>query len=147
MPKESKDKHFIKKPYYEGGPKAMREFITGQMQYPADALKKRIEGTVTTKITINQKGQVTDAKVIGGLGHGCDEEALRLVRLLKFKVGKMRKIKALFHKTIRIHFRLPKTTPQQIRYLYTKSSKPDSAGTAKREQKKGGSYEYTIRWH
>ncbi|MEM6322004.1 MAG: energy transducer TonB, partial [Bacteroidota bacterium] len=97
MKKERKDHQFIKKPYYEGGISAMRMFIKKHLVYPEIAKKRQIEGTVYLRYTINQKGEVIDSKVIRGIGHGCDEEATRLVRLLKFKVPKNRRPKLLFH--------------------------------------------------
>ncbi len=137
MKKEKKDKHFIKKPVYPGGPVAMKSFIKSQLKYPKEALDNKIEGTVTLRYTINQHGQVIDTKVIKKLGFGCNEEAIRIVKLLKFKVAKSYKTKALFHKTINIHFRLPPTTDQKVVYRYQISS--DST------PKPGGySYQVTI---
>ena len=138
MQKERKDKNFIKKPVYPGGPTAMRQFIREHLVYPKDALEHRIEGTVTLKYTIDHKGKVIDTHVVAGLGHGCDEEAQRLVRLFRFEVAKSRGVKVTFQKDIHIHFRLPKTTPMpektgtQINYVTT-SSKAPAAG-----------YSYTI---
>lgn len=129
MKRTSKDKDFIKKPIYPGGPKAMREFIRKNLRYPAEALEKRIEGTVVLNFDIDHKGRVTDVRVISGLGYGCDEEAVRVVKLLRFDVPKNWKLKVIFHKDIQIHFRLPKETPAQksplqLQYVTTPSSAP-----------------------
>jgi TonB family protein len=81
MHKPAKDKHFIKQPWYEGGPKAMKQYIAEQLCYPDEALAQRVEGTVSVRFDIDHKGDVIDVKIIGhGLGHGCDEEAIRLVK-------------------------------------------------------------------
>ena len=82
MKKERKGKHFIKKPIYKGGPSALKQFISQQMQYPKEALAQKKEGTVLIRYTINHLGKVVDTKIISGIGFGCDEEADRLVRLL-----------------------------------------------------------------
>jgi len=121
MQRERKEKSFVKKPIYEGGANAMRAFVKKQLKYPEKALKNRIEGTVYLKYTIDYQGNVIDTQVISGLGHGCDEEAERIVKLLKFKVPKNRKIKVAFHKHIQIHFRLPKQkeVPEQPQISYT----------------------------
>ena len=126
MKKERKDKNFIKNPVYPGGPAAIRKFVRDNLVYPTDALKHNIEGTVSLKYTIDHKGHVIDTNVIAGLGHGCDDEAIRIVRLLKFEVPKTRGVKVQFHKEIHVHFRLPKkrkgmpaTTTQ---YVYTTPS-------------------------
>ena len=111
MAKETKDKHFIKKPIYIGGPKAMKQFISENLKYPKEALENKVEGTVWIDYKVNNKGEVTDAKVISGLKNGCDEEALRLVKLLKFSALRNRKLRVTFNKKIQIHFRLPKEKP------------------------------------
>lgn len=144
MKKERKDKNFIKKPVYPGGPAAMRAFIKQNLKYPPEAVEKGIEGTVSLKYTIDHKGNVSDAHVISGLGYGCDEEAKRLVRLFKFEVPKTRGVKVQFHKDMHVHFRLPKkkaVPPQQFvpQYTYTPAKKP--AAPAKQP---GSSVSYTI---
>lgn len=145
MHKERKDKHFIKKPIYEGGLKSMRAFISQHKKYPKDALDNKVEGTVYLKYTIDYKGNIIDTKVIRGLGHGCDEEAERVVRLLKFKVPKNRGVKVKFYKNIQIHFRLPKKKEkpkQQITYSYTTTTQKEEQP----DKKKGGGYTIQINY-
>ncbi len=131
MTKEKKDKHFIKKPVYPGGSKAFKDFISKNLKYPQDALKSKTQGTVFLKYDIDYKGNVTDAKVIKGIGNGCDEEAVRVIKLLKFEIPKgPRKLKVLFHKEAKINFKLPilkkQTKPNiqgQTQYVITPSKK------------------------
>lgn len=107
MKKERKEESFIKQPYYKGGEKALREFVSLQLRYPEISKLNKIEGDVHIKYDINYKGEVTDTKIIGGLDEACNEEAARVVKLLKFIVPKTpRHLKVTFHKTIRIHFHL-----------------------------------------
>ncbi len=108
--KQKKAKHFIKKPAYRGGLPAMRQFIKEHLQYPPLALEQQIEGTVYLSYLLNYKGVVLSTKVIHRLGYGCDEEAERLVNLLKFKVPVNRGVKVKFRKSIQIHFRLDSAT-------------------------------------
>ena len=111
MARERKPKNFIPKPEYKGGPKAMSDFIASQMRYPKEALESGIEGTVVLRIRIDYKGRVLGSELRSKLGYGCDEEARRLVRLLKFEVKqKVRGGKVLYHKKINIHFHLPQNT-------------------------------------
>jgi len=149
MDKERKDKSFIKKPIYLGGTKAYIAFIKDNLKYPQEALKNKIEGTVMLRYSINYKGEVTDAKILKGLGYGCDEEAKRIVKLLKFEIPKgPRKLKVLFHKDTKINFRLPKkktvAPKKSISYTYT-TAKKDSKQEQK-PQKAKQSYSYTINW-
>lgn len=148
MQKEKKDKHFIKKPIYPGGPQAMRLFIRENLRYPEEALAQKTEGTVTLKYAIDHQGHVTEAKVVAGLGHGCDEEAVRLVKLLRFEVPKHRGVKVRFTKDIHIHFRLPKAQPkprvQTAQVQYTVASAPKPSGAEEEKKESGGGYTYTI---
>ena len=148
MKKERKDKHFIKKPFYEGGLKALRDFIGKNKKYPKEALEKKIEGTVYLRYTINYKGKVIDTKILSSLGHGCDKEAIRIVKLLRFKVQKNYVGKIKFFKTIQIHFKLPQDKPQptsntQVSYNITSSKKKKETPPKKNN---GGGYSYTIKY-
>lgn len=154
MHKETKDKHFIQKPTYEGGQKAMKQFITENLKYPKDAFENKIEGTVFIDYKVDNKGIVVSAKVISGLGHGCDEEALRLVKLLKFNAPRNRKIRITFNKKIQIHFRLPKVKPapkpqfsqptEGYNYVVTKKSKPKPKPVKKNTPKRKYTYTVTV---
>ncbi|MEP6645963.1 MAG: energy transducer TonB [Saprospiraceae bacterium] len=155
MKKERKDKDFIKAPYLEGGKAALESFVKNELRYPKEALKAKIEGTVSIRYTVDYKGKIIDANVIASLGYGCDEEALRIVRSLKFKVPNDGKITSKFTRKLHIHFRLPGSpavlpptkqmavTPEGTSFSYqyqvtTTAPKADSGGTKK------GSYDITI---
>jgi protein TonB len=141
MNREKKDKHFIKKPFYEGGPDAAKQFIKENLRYPKEAFKQRITGTVTVRYTIDHEGNVVEAHAIAGIGFGCDEEAIRVIKLLKFKVPKTRGVKVQFHQTRHIHFRLPdKSESTQVTY----SIKPKSKNPEKPEKPQKPGYNYTI---
>ncbi|MFK8104708.1 MAG: energy transducer TonB [Saprospiraceae bacterium] len=122
--KQKKAKHFIRKPAYPGGLTALRQFIVENLQYPPLALAQKIEGTVYLSYLLNYRGNVLSTKVISSLGYGCDEEAERLVNLLKFKVPVNRGVKVKFRKSIQIHFRLDSATmpPQRSINLSNKYS-------------------------
>ncbi len=44
-------------------------------EYPEEALKNGVEGQVLLELSISTEGEVTDAQVVQGLGHGLDEAA------------------------------------------------------------------------
>ncbi len=58
----------------------LRAFIRAHLRYPSQARNKGIEGTVYVAFTVDASGRVLDPEVIVGIGGGCDEEALRVVR-------------------------------------------------------------------
>ena len=98
MKKSKKDKDFVHKAYYKGGTEALRAFISKEMQYPEEAKKHNIQGTVKLAFEVNYKGAVHHVKVISSVGYGCDEEAVRLATLLKYEVPKTYKLRIGFKK-------------------------------------------------
>lgn len=151
MQKDRKAKNFLPKAQYKGGSKAIGQFIAKHLKYPEEALKEKIEGTVVLRAAINYKGEVVDSKIKSGIGYGCNKEAQRVVKLLKFELSsKVRKGKILFHKNFNIHFRLPKPTVPKARKVDVKKAESSSTQlsyTIKKkpvEQKSQTSYSYTI---
>lgn len=139
--KPHKEKRFLTLPSYPGGKKAFIRFIEEHLVYPEQALENRIEGTVYIDYTVDNIGNVGDETIIHGIGYGCDEEALRLVRLLKYDPKKNRGVRMKTKMKTRIRFELPanlKPAPA-ISYNYTTSS----AKTEERETPVP-SYSYSI---
>ncbi|HHB78316.1 MAG TPA: energy transducer TonB [Saprospiraceae bacterium] len=147
-----KKNDFIHQPIFPGGLKAMRAFIQEHLVYPKEAFDAKIQGKVFVKYIVNESGDVIDAKVIHGLGYGCDEEAVRVVRKLKFNVKKTRGLKLKHNKSIRIHFNYNQAAQQkikqtskpfsQISYTTVKKDSPDSSPP----KDKGESYGYEIQF-
>lgn len=59
------------------------EFIATNMKYPEGAKKAGVEGRVFTKFLVDENGLLSDFEVIKGVGSGCDEEAIRVLKLSK----------------------------------------------------------------
>ena len=64
--------------------------IQKKIRYPEIARKAGVEGRVILQFIVDENGNVTEPAVVRGIGAGCDEEALRVVREAKFKPGKHR---------------------------------------------------------
>jgi protein TonB len=71
--------------YYEGGQQAMYDFIAKEIKYPLMAKRNRMQGRCIVSFTLNPDGTMQGIKLVRGVGGGTGEEALRVVRLLKFK--------------------------------------------------------------
>ncbi len=63
-----------------GGRKAFNQYLEQNVVYPPVAKAKKIEGKVTIQFKVQQNGQLTDFLVIKGIGGGCEEELIRLVK-------------------------------------------------------------------
>ncbi|MFD1467222.1 energy transducer TonB [Hymenobacter caeli] len=71
--------------YYEGGQAAMYAFIAQELKYPLLAKRNRIQGRCIVSFTLNPDGTMSGIKLVKQVGGGTGDEALRVVRLLKFK--------------------------------------------------------------
>ncbi len=115
-----KSKNFINKAKYVGGSNALKSFINDNLCYPKEALVNKIEGIVFMRYEVNEHGKVHNISVVNGLGYGCDEEAKRIVSLLKYPKVKNRGLKVNTKFKINIVFRLPSTPALKINYILKK---------------------------
>ena len=113
------------------------EFIAENLRYPESALEAKVEGTVIVEYEIDDNGDVSNPHILKGLGYGCDEEAIRLVNLLRFEKVKNRGVRLKITSKTNINFRL---TKESINYTVSYSHKPAQQNN---DQVK---YEYTIRF-
>jgi len=155
MEKDKKKPVFVRQPEYPGGPKEMGKFIQQNLRYPERAMEANAEGTVVVEFDIDNKGAVVAARVLQSVGHGCDEEACRVVKLLKFDVPKNRGMRVLFHKKSHIHFKKPVVRPasaqpavpgqMQVTYSYTPAASP-AVPQEETQPAAAPTYSYTIQF-
>lgn len=67
-------------PEFPGGQKALTGFITKNLKYPEQAVEEGIEGTVFVTFVVEKDGKISGVRVLRGIGGGCSEEALRVVK-------------------------------------------------------------------
>lgn len=72
-----------------------------KIHYPELAQRAHIEGRVYVQFIVTEKGEVEDPVVLRGIGGGCDEEALRVIREAKFKPGMQR------GRPVRVRYSIP----------------------------------------
>lgn len=104
---KNKTKKFLKIPKYPGGKEAFKKYIKDNLVYPKEALQRQVEGIVYLKAEINDNGKVLNINVEKGVGAGCDEEAVRLIKGIHYTSVKNRGIRVKTTKKIRIEFKLP----------------------------------------
>ena len=89
-------------PEFPGGMEALTKYLSENIKYPEQAKKDKIQGKVYISFVVEKDGSVADAKVLRGIGGGCDEEALRVVNAMpKWTPGKQR------NTPVRVQFNLP----------------------------------------
>ena len=91
-------------PMFPGGDQKMWEFISNNIQYPQEALEKRIQGSVFVGFIVEPDGSLSDVKILRSLGSSCDEEAVRVVKSMpKWEPGKQR------GQAVRVSYQIPIT--------------------------------------
>lgn len=80
-----------------GGMKAIQDKI----RYPELAMKANIQGRVYLQFIVTETGEVENPVVLRGIGGGCDEEAIRVIKQAKFKPGMQR------GRPVRVRYALP----------------------------------------
>lgn len=84
--KPKKDEIFLiveQAPEYRGGIAAMSAFLQKNLKYPPAASAAGIEGRVFVEFTVGTDGKIENVNAIKGIGFGCDEEAVRVVKLMQ----------------------------------------------------------------
>lgn len=94
-------------PEFKGGLEAFYKYLSKEIKYPTQARKMGVEGKVFVEFVINTDGELTDIKIIKGIGAGCDQEALRVIQSCPAWVpGKQRGVPVNVKKVIPINFQL-----------------------------------------
>jgi TonB family protein len=128
----------LKMPAYPGGNKAFQEFITKNIRYPKEAEEANIEGSVIVGYDITDNGLIQNIHIIKSLGYGCDEEAMRVIGLLRYEKVKNKRVRVKMSTKNTIHFNLNQL---KISYSVTETVKQEAGP----EPASGSSsYTYTI---
>ena len=69
-----------KAPAYPGGQKAMMEYLSKNIKYPAVCQESGIQGRVIVSFTVNKDGSIQDVQVLRGVHEKLDAEAVRVVK-------------------------------------------------------------------
>ncbi|MCS7028270.1 MAG: energy transducer TonB [Bacteroidia bacterium] len=94
-----------KMPQFPGGEAAMMKFISENIKYPPMAKEAGIKGTVIVTFIVDREGNVTNPQVLKGIGGGCDEEALRVIKMMpKWSPGEQNGKKVLVKINVPIRF-------------------------------------------
>jgi len=67
-------------PEFPGGMFKFVDYIKDNLKYPKEAKQNEVEGQVFVTFIVERDGSLSNVKVVRGIGSGCDEEAVRLLR-------------------------------------------------------------------
>lgn len=89
-------------PEFPGGIKKLISYLGENIVYPEAAKKSGVQGRVFVSFIVGADGSITEAKIIRGIGSGCDKEALRVVNSMpNWKPGLSE------GKAVRVQYNLP----------------------------------------
>lgn len=89
-------------PEFPGGNEELFKYLAQKISYPPLAKENGISGKVYVQFVIDNGGTVKDVKVVRGIGGGCDEEAVRVVKAMPaWKPGKQN------GKSVNVQYSLP----------------------------------------
>ncbi len=102
---EKEDEIFVfveDQPGYPGGDAARIKYLQDNIKFPVMAIESGIQGTVYVTFVVEKDGRITSVKVLRGIGGGCDEEAVRVIKKMpRWKPGKQR------GRPVRVQFNMP----------------------------------------
>lgn len=67
-------------PEFTGGMPAWTTYLQETIAYPKIAREKNIQGKVQLSFIVETDGSLSEIKVLKGIGGGCDEEAVRVLK-------------------------------------------------------------------
>jgi TonB family protein len=89
-------------PEFIGGQAKMYQYLGENIKYPAAAQRANISGRVFVKFVVEDDGAIGDVEVMKGIGFGCDEEAIRVVKSMpKWNPGVQN------GKNVRVYYNMP----------------------------------------
>lgn len=100
-------------PEYPGGEKEMMKFLAENIKYPTVAKENGISGKVYVTFIVDKNGLIDNITVLRGIGGGCDEEAMRVIKMMpKWKPGTQR------GQAVRVQYNVP------IKFTLAEEKKP-----------------------
>lgn len=89
-------------PEFPGGMEAWAKFIRKNLNYPYAAQEAGVQGKVFISFVVERDGSITDVKVAKGIGFGCDDEAIRVIKKSpRWKPGMQNK------QSVRVRYNMP----------------------------------------
>ena len=94
-------------PEFMGGAKAWSKYMERNLRYPSRAQDEGAAGKVFVSFVVEKDGSITDVSVIKGIGFGCDEEAMKVIKKSPlWKPGKNKGIPVRVRYNMAINFQI-----------------------------------------
>jgi len=94
-------------PSFPGGEMEMMKYLSKNLKYPEQAKDAEAQGTVLISFVVDKEGQISNPNVKRGIGYGCEEEAIRVIKNMPlWSPGKMNGQKVNVEYVLPIRFTL-----------------------------------------
>jgi len=94
-------------PEFTGGAKAWSKYMERNLRYPSRAQEEGAGGKVFVSFVVEKDGSITDVSVIKGIGFGCDEEAIKVIKKSPlWKPGKNKGVPVRVRYNMAINFQI-----------------------------------------
>jgi periplasmic protein TonB len=95
-------------PAFNGGQRAIDNYINNSIEYPQDAIDNNVEGTVRVQFGVDENGKISQVTTLGQrIGFGLEEEAMRVVsNMAKWTPGQVNGKKVKTRMVIPITYRI-----------------------------------------
>ncbi len=67
---------------FPGGHREFKRHLLENYNYPRKARTEGLEGTIFVEVIVEKDGSISDVKIFRGLSPDCDEEAIRIIKLV-----------------------------------------------------------------
>lgn len=117
------------------GMEGLYQHLQNNISYPKEAHSKKIEGTAYIRFVVDKQGNVESAEAVKGreLGHGLDEEAIRVIKASKWSPARQRGKAVKQRKILPVKFMLDKAPAQKSTNDQTSMLFKDLLKTPKKE--------------
>jgi protein TonB len=94
-------------PDFPGGEGELYKYLQEHIKYPPLARESGIVGTVYVRFVVDKYGKISNVSLLRGIGGGCDEEALRVIKAMPdWKPGKQNGLAVPVYFTLPVKFTL-----------------------------------------
>lgn len=94
-------------PQFQGGPSALFEYLSNNLQYPEDAEKEGVQGRVIVTFIVERDGRISNSTITNHLYPSLDKEAIRLIESMpKWNPGRQNGKAVRTKYTLPVAFRL-----------------------------------------
>ena len=101
-------------PEYPGGMKAFHQYLDKNLEYPAQAKKRKIEGVVVVQFVVEKNGEISNSKIARHLETSLDSAALKAINTMPNWIPGSdfgRKVRCKYSLPIAFKIPIPKPVP------------------------------------